>query len=73
MNSAEAFMQGTVACEVEGCTEKATTAVKDFGHLFDQGSVATKLVQIGPTHFLCDTHKRGSLSLKRVGGQWVPF
>jgi hypothetical protein len=73
MNVAEEFMEGKVACEADGCTQVARTAVKDFGHLFGQGSVAIELPQIGPTHFFCSLHTRDSHSFKRVNGQWVRF
>jgi len=73
MGIAEDFTQGKVECEEDGCTRIATKAVKDFGHLFGQGSVATDLVQVGPIHFLCDLHDRESYSLKRVNGEWVRF
>jgi hypothetical protein len=73
MNIAEEFMQGNVACEVDGCTEVATTVVRDFGHLFGQGAVAVELPQVGPTHFFCNRHKRASYSFKREHGQWVRF
>jgi hypothetical protein len=73
MNIAEAFTQGKVTCEVDGCTRTSTVAVKDFGHLFGQGPVATDLIQIGPIHFLCDFHKRDSYSFKQVDGRWVRF
>ncbi len=73
MSIAEEFMEGKVACEANGCTQVATTAVKDFGHLFGQGAVAQELIQIGPVHFLCNLHKRDSYSFKKVNGQWVRF
>jgi hypothetical protein len=73
MNIAEAFVEGKVACEVDGCVQTSTMAVKDFGHLFGQGPVATDLVQVGPIHFLCNLHKRDGYSLKKVNGKWVRF
>jgi hypothetical protein len=73
MNSGDAFMQGKVICEVDGCTQVSTVAVEDCGHLFDQGQVAIDLIQIGPTHFLCDLHKRDRYSFKKVDGQWIRF
>jgi hypothetical protein len=73
MNVAEAFVQGKIACEINGCTQPSTVSLKDFGHLFGQGPVATELVQIGPLHFLCDLHRRDSYSFKRENGQWVRF
>ena len=73
MNTAEAFMQGRVSCEVDGCTQVATKAVKDFGHLFGQGPVAVDLPQVGPTHFFCSLHDRESHSFKKMNGEWVRF
>jgi len=72
MNLAEAFIEGTVACEVDGCTAIATTTLKDFGHLFGQGPYATDLVQVGPIHFFCNHQKRDSRSLRKVNGEWLP-
>ena len=73
MKTAEDFMQGNVICEIDGCTEVATKAVKDFGHLFGQGPIATELVPLDPIHFLCESHNRDSYAFKRVDGQWVRF
>jgi hypothetical protein len=73
MNIAEAFMEGTIACEVDGCTTVATTTVKDFGHLFGQGAFASDLIPIGPVHFFCSLHTRDSYSFKNVNGEWVRF
>jgi hypothetical protein len=73
MNIAEEFMEGRVACEVDGCTQTATVTVKDFGHLYGQGQFATDLVPVGPIHFFCNSHKRDSYSFKKVNGQWVRF
>jgi hypothetical protein len=73
MNTADAFMQGMIACEVDGCAQVSTAIVKDFGHLFGQGQIASELIQIGPTHFFCSLHKRDSYSFKKVNGQWVRF
>ncbi|MGD1108456.1 MAG: hypothetical protein ABR865_15555 [Terracidiphilus sp.] len=73
MNLAEEFMQGKVACEVDGCTRVAKSAVKDFGLLYGLGPFPVDSVQIGPTHFFCDAHKREGYSFKRANGQWVRF
>lgn len=73
MNTAEAFMQGKIKCEVEGCTLVSTHPVQDLGHLFDQGSIAVSLIPIGPMHFLCDLHKRDHYDFEKVNDQWVRF
>ena len=73
MNIIEAFTQGKIVCEVGGCTQVATITVKDIGHLFGRGQVATDLIQIGPMHFFCDLHKRDRFSFKKEDGQWVRF
>jgi hypothetical protein len=71
MNIGEEFFQGRIACELEGCSETATTSVKDFGRLYGQGPFPIDLVPIGPIHFLCASHKRDSYSFIKANGQWV--
>jgi len=71
MDIGEEFAQGRVVCEVDGCTQTATVAVKDFGRLYGLGAFPVELVQIGPAHFFCNIHKRDSYSFERVNGEWV--
>ena len=71
MNLGEEFIQGRIACEVDGCTETATVSVKDFGRLYGQGPFPIELVQIGPIHFLCNLHKTRQPFLEKVDGEWV--
>lgn len=71
MNIGEEFAQGRIACEVNGCTKVATTAVKDLGRLYGLGAFPVDLVQIGPDHFFCELHKRDSYAFERVNGEWV--
>jgi hypothetical protein len=71
MNTIQAFMQGKVAYEADGCTEVATAAVQDSIHLYGQGQFAIDTAPHGLLHFLCKFHKRDGYSFRKENDRLV--
>jgi len=73
MNQAQAFAQGQLACEVDGCVGTATSLVQDLGSVYGTGPFPIDIVPVGPLHIWCDLHKREHHSYQSVDGEWVRF